>query len=410
MPLETLELEPTPFTRYQKTVVALIAFLQFTVVLDFMILAPLGALLMPDLGVTPQQFGWVVSAYAFSAGAAGFLSAGFADRFDRKKMLLFFYTGFVLGTLLCGLARTYEALLAARIVTGLFGGVLSSITLAIVTDLFLPQQRGRVMGIVQTSFAASQVLGIPVGLGIANRFGWNMPFMMIVGVATVAAIWMVLSLRPVAGHLNLHPDRNPLHHLFKTLSTPRYLFGFATTALLTTGGYMMMPFGSPFTVQNMGIAMADLPTVYAVTGAFTLLLGPIVGRLSDQVGKFRVFAAGCVLLIVMVLIYSHRGPTPLFWVMAINVLMFTGVFTRIIASSALMSGLPKPEDRGAYMAVSSSIQQVSGGIASAIAGAIIIQPEGGQLQNFEILGYLTAISTLITLLMMRRVDRIIQGA
>src|SRR6201991_3379221 len=154
----------TPFTPYQKFVAGLLAFLQFAVILDFMIISPLGALIMPALDITPRQFGLVVSAYAFSAGASGLLTAGFADRFDRKRLLLFFYVGFMAGTLWCGLAQSYEMLLAARVVTGLFGGVIGSIVLAIVTDLFAPELRGRVMGIVQTAFAASQVLGIPAGL------------------------------------------------------------------------------------------------------------------------------------------------------------------------------------------------------------------------------------------------------
>src|SRR6202042_224197 len=152
------------FTRYQVAVVAILAFLQFTVVLDFMILSPLGAMLMQELHVGPAQFGLVVSAYAFSAGLSGLLTAGFADRFDRKKLLLFFYSGFLAGTLLCGLASSYHWLLLARMITGLFAGVVGSISFAIVTDLFPLELRGRVMGVIQTAFAASSVLGIPLAL------------------------------------------------------------------------------------------------------------------------------------------------------------------------------------------------------------------------------------------------------
>src|SRR6202051_3614050 len=139
-------------TSYQKWVIALLAFLQFTVILDFMIISPLGAILMPTLNITPAQFGLVVSSYAFSAGAAGMLTAGFADRFDRKKLLLFFYGGFILGTLLCGIARSYQFLLIARMITGVFAGVIGSIVFAITTDLFAYQLRGRVMGVIQTAF------------------------------------------------------------------------------------------------------------------------------------------------------------------------------------------------------------------------------------------------------------------
>jgi len=156
------------FTRYQSLLVALLAFVQFTVILDFTIMSPLGAIIMPALDITAGQFGVAVSAYAFSAGISGILSAGFADRFDRKRLLLFFYVGFTLGTALCALAPNYHVLLLGRIVTGLFGGVIGAVVLAITTDLFSLQQRGRVMGFVQTAFAASQVLGIPAGLFLSN--------------------------------------------------------------------------------------------------------------------------------------------------------------------------------------------------------------------------------------------------
>ena len=158
----------TKLSGYQRFVVALLAFLQFSIVLDFMIISPLGAIIMPDLGISPQRFGEIVSAYAFSAGVSSLLAAGFADRFDRKRFLLFFYTGFLVGTALCALAPNYPLLLTARIVTGLFGGVISSIVLAVATDLFAFDMRGRVMGVIQTAFSASQVLGIPAGIYIAN--------------------------------------------------------------------------------------------------------------------------------------------------------------------------------------------------------------------------------------------------
>ena len=157
--------------RYQKFVIAVLAFLQFTIILDFMIISPLGAMMMPTLHITPQQFGLAVSSYAFSAGVSGLLAAGFADRFDRKRLLLFFYAGFMLGTLLCALASTYPMLLVARIVTGLFGGVIGSVVLAIATDLFPLEMRGRVMGFIQTAFAASQVLGLPAGLLFRQPLG-----------------------------------------------------------------------------------------------------------------------------------------------------------------------------------------------------------------------------------------------
>ena len=189
--------------------VALLAFLQFSIILDFMIISPLGAIIMPDLDITPQRFGEIVSAYAFSAGASSLLAAGFADRFDRKKFLLFFYCGFVIGTALCGLASSYPQLLVARVVTGIFGGVIGSVVLAIVTDLFPLAMRGRVMGVVQTAFAASQVLGIPAGIYIANLWNWNVTFLAIVLVAVPVGLIIAFFMKPVAGHLALKQEGQP---------------------------------------------------------------------------------------------------------------------------------------------------------------------------------------------------------
>ena len=396
---------PKSFSGYQKFVVAVLAFLQFTIILDFMILSPLGAVLMPSLGITPAQFGIVVSVYAFSAGIAGLLAAGFADRFDRKRLLLFFYAGFVLGTFLCGIASDYHFLLAARMVTGLFGGVIGSIVFAITTDLFPFEMRGRVMGFVQTAFAASQILGIPAGLYISNLWGWHAPFLMIVTVSLLVGAIIVIYLKPIDSHLKLKQDRSPFHHLRVTLSTPRYAFAFAATALLSIGGFMLMPFGSAFTVHNMGIAIEKLPIIYLITGIAAIFMGPLVGRLSDVYGKFRVFMFGSALSMVMVVIYTNLGITPLPIVILVNVVMFVGIFSRMIPSQALMSAIPSPDIRGSFMSVSSSLQQISGGFASVLAGFIVVEGKEGVLEHFNVLGYVMLFTASLTMIMMYRIHK-----
>jgi multidrug resistance protein len=404
-PSPAVEPAAAGFSSYQKLIIALIAFLQFTIILDFMILAPLGALIIPALKITPAQFGLLVSIYAFSAGLSGLLAAGFTDRFDRKKLLLFFYVGFVLGTLLCALAHSYHFLLFARLITGLFGGVIGSIVFAITTDLFEYRQRGRVMGVVQTAFASSQVLGIPLGLYLSNHWGWNAPFLLIVASSLAVGFVIVIKMRPINAHLKLRPDHSPLHHFVHTVSNPRYLQGFATTGLLTVGGFMLMPFMSPFTVHNLGIPIDRLPLIYMVTGVGAMIAGPLIGRISDAVGKFIVFAFGCAATIIMVTIYTHLGITPLAVVVLVNVLLFIGVSSRMISSSALISAIPNPLDRGSYMSISASIQQFSGGIAATVAGLIVIQRPSGALERFDVLGYLLVATTLISLAMMYLISR-----
>jgi predicted MFS family arabinose efflux permease len=398
------------FSRYQKFVVAVLAFLQFTIVLDFMLLAPLGALVIPALKITPSQFGWIVSIYAFSAGVSGFLTAGFADRFDRKKLLLVFYAGFVAGTLLCGLASTYHLLLVGRMVTGLFAGVVGSVSFAIITDLFAFDMRGRVMGVIQTAFAASSVLGIPLALLFSTRWGWNTAFFVIVAVGTLVGGMIQIYLRPVDEHLKHHPDRSPLHHLVQTVSNRLYLQGFATTGLLTVGGFMLMPFMSVFMVHNIGLPVEKLPLIYMITGAFSIVSGPLIGRASDAFGKFKVFAFGCAVTIVMVVIYTHLGVSPLWLLTVVIVLLQIGIFSRMISSSALMSALPEPSDRGSYMSISSSLQQVSGGVAAVVAGLIVVQSPAGNLLHFDTLGYVLVATTLVTLMLMYLIDRRIRGA
>jgi predicted MFS family arabinose efflux permease len=388
---------PEPFTGYQKFVVALLAFLQFTIILDFMIVSPLGAILMPALKITPAQFGVVVSVYAFSAGLSGFLAAGFADRYDRKKLLLFFYTGFVLGTLMCGLVNTFEALVAARVITGLFGGVIGSIVFAIVTDLFPLEQRGRVMGFVQTAFAASQLLGLPAGLYFSNLWGWHAPFIMMVVVSALVGVAIFIYLRPIDAHLTIQTDRNAVHHLLQTISTPRYLLAFAATAFLTVGGFMLTPFGSAYTVHNLGISVDKLPLIYLVSGLSSIFAGPLVGRACDTFGSFRVFFFGTMVSVFTVLIYTQLGITPLALVLLVNVVMFVGVFSRMVPSQTLLSAIPAPDSRGAFMSVNSSIQQVAGGCASAFAGLLVTEGPNGVLQNFEVVGYVVIATALVTL-------------
>lgn len=393
------------FSRYQVFIIALLAVLQFTVVLDFMVLSPLGAQLMQVLHLTTSQFGLAVSGYAFSAGLSGLLAAGFADRFDRKKLLLFFYTGFIAGTFLCGIASGYYFLLAARIITGFFGGVISSISYAIISDLFELKVRGRVMGFVQMAFATSQVMGIPVGLYFANRVGWHAPFLLITGVSILEFIGIVIYMRPVTEHLKVVTDRNAFQHLFKTVAQPEYLSAFVFSTLLVTGGYMIMPFGSAFSVNNLGVPMVQLPVLYFITGIFSMVAGPFLGKISDVIGKYTVFTAGSVIAIVLILYYTHLGITPFAMVVLLNTVLMFAVLSRIISSSALITAIPSVNERGAFMSINSSVQQLSGGIASIVAGLIIEQSAAGTLLHYDTIGYIVVATMILTVIMLRSINK-----
>lgn len=395
------------FTSYEKFVIAILALTVFTVVLDFMVLAPLGAQLIRIMEISPAKFGLVVSAYAFSAGASGLIAAGFADKFDRKHLLVFFYTGFIIGTLLCGLANSYELLLFARIFTGLFGGVISSISFAIITDLFIVEKRGRVMGFVQMSFGVSQVLGIPIGLSLANQFDWHAPFLAIVVLSILILVVFLKWLKPVNTHLKVQSDKNAFVHMYHTLSNKEYLVGFAAMALISIGGFLLMPLSSTYLVNNIKIAETQLPILFMFAGVASLITGPLVGRWSDRFGKLQLFTIGSIITVIMVFIYTNMEPWPLYLVTIINSLLFVGVSSRMISGSALITQLPDLKDRGAFMGVNSSLQQISGGIGSLIAGLIVIKNADGTLQHFDYLGYLTICMLIICVYMMYLINKII---
>jgi predicted MFS family arabinose efflux permease len=398
-----------PFTPHQKFVIALLAILQFTVILDFMVMSPLGDILMKSLNMSTTRFGYAVSAYAFSAGISGLLAAGFADKFDRKKLLIFFYTGFVIGTFFCALANDYWTMLFARIFTGIFGGVIGSVSLAIVTDLFVLQQRGRVMGFIQMAFATSQILGIPLGLYLANLWGWESAFYLIgvVGILILGAI--IWKLQPVNKHLELKTDKNPFLHLWHTLANKQYQVGFTAIALMSVGGFMLQPFGSAFLVNNIHISHEQLPLVFFFSGISVMIIMPIVGRLSDKMNKVKLFAIGSFISIAMVIFFTNLGPTPLWEVNVIYMIMFMGIMSRMIPATTLNTAIPEMQDRGAYMSITSSLQQIAGGIAAVSAGYIVHQEtEHSPLEHYDILGYVISVVTLFTIYLVWRIDRLVK--
>ncbi|WP_395810567.1 MFS transporter [Daejeonella sp.] len=399
------------FSSYEVFVILLLALTQFTVVLDFMVMSPLGDMLMKSMGLSTSQFGLCVSAYAFSAGISGLLTAGFADRFDRKSLLLFFYIGFIAGTLFCGLADTYPKLLLARIFTGIFGGVIGSISMAIVTDMFVIENRGRVIGYLQMGFGGSQVLGIPISLYIANHWGWQSPFLMIVALASLILFAIIIKLKPVNEHLLLKSERNAIEHLWHTLTLRKYRIGFLATAFLSLGGFMMMPWGSAFAINNLNVTSQQLPILYMVSGITALFIMPVIGKLSDRFDKFTIFTVASVLLSIVVIIYTNLGPVAFWVVLLMNLGFMVGIMSRMVPAVALSSALPEKQDRGAFMGINASLQQIAGGIAAAFGGMVVVQKDKfSPLEHYDTLGYIIVFLSIVSIFLIRRVSKLIKSA
>lgn len=397
------------FTSYQKIIIFLLAILQFTIVLDFMILAPLGDILMKSMNMSTKQFGTVVSAYAISACISGIFAAGFTDKFDRKKLLLFFYAGFILGTYFCAISYNYETLFIARIITGLFGGVIGSISMAIITDIFSIHQRGKVMGFVQMAFGGSQILGIPIGLVLANYWSWHATFYMVLILAFILGIALVIKLKPLTEHLKLINNKNALQHLLQTIKKKDYRIGFLATALLSMGGFMIMPFSTAFIVNNIHIAQSQVAVIFFFTGIFSIIIMPIVGKLSDKYDKLMIFGIGTIIAIVMVVIYTHLSPVPIWLVIIVNIVLFIGIMSRMVPATALNSAVPDAYDRGAYMSINSSLQQFAGGIAALFSGLVVVQKsKNSPIENFDILGYVMVVLMLLCFYFVYKVNRLLK--
>jgi predicted MFS family arabinose efflux permease len=228
--------------------------------------------------------------------------------------------------------------------------------------------------------------------------------------ALIVAILIAMKLQPLTKHLAVQRDTSVLKHLLHTVAKKDYRVGFTATALLSIGGFMMMPFGSAFAINNLKITQHQLPIIFMVAGLSTLVIMPIIGKLSDRIDKFRIFAAASAWMILMVLIYTNLSVTPLWLVLVFNVLMMAGIMSRMIPSTALITGIPVLEDRGAFMSVNASLQQIAGGIAAAVAGMIVVQKtKFSPLEHYNTLGYIITVITIVGVFLIYRVSKMVKN-
>lgn len=380
--------------------------IQFTNILDFVIMMPLGPQLMRIFSISPQQFGLVVSAYTFSAGASGFLAAFFLDRYDRKKALLTLYAGFTMGTFLCAFAPTYGFLLAARVIAGTFGGILGATILAIVSDLVPYERRGAAMGLVMTSFSLAQVIGVPTGLFLANRFGWHAPFLFLAGSAALCMLISARILPPLRVHLQSTNHERPLatvKALLTDLSTLRALV-FMVTLILA--GFAIIPYLSPYFVSNVGRAESDLPYIYFFGGCATIISSRLIGRLADRHGKLPVFTFVTMLSIVPILLVTNLPPVSLPVAIVVLALFMVLVSGRMVPSMALVTATVHPQRRGSFLSMNASVQQLAAGVASFGAGMILGKSSNGAIANFNIIGFISVLTTIVCVWLARNLKAV----
>jgi DHA1 family inner membrane transport protein len=378
-------------TRSEKILLFLLASINFTHILDFMIMMPLGNFLMPHFDISAQYFSWIVAAYPVSAFGSGMIAAFYVDRFDRKKVLLFAYAGFIIGTITCGIAPTAFLLLAARVLTGLFGGLIGAQVLSIIGDTFPYEKRGQAMATVFMAFSVASVFGVPFGLYLAKGFSWHAPFLFI-GLLGLALLPLLHRFMPaVAGHLTAGPrQRIAVWQVFREVFGDRS----QTLALFLSGGLMLghflvIPFINPYMEFNVGFTKDQTPLIYMVGGTCALISSTFIGKLADKYGKFRVFTICLLLSLIPIFLITNMPRIPFYFVLAVFGFWFTFSTGRNIPAQAMISTVVRPEERGRFMSFNSSFQQLFTGMASIIAGLIVVRDQAGRIYHYDWVGYLS---------------------
>ena len=381
--------------------------IQFTHIMDFMILMPLGPQLMRVFSLSPQQFGFLVSIYTLTAGVFGFFASFLVDRFDRKKTLQLMFILFLIATVSCAFATTYHALLISRLLAGAFGGVLASTVLVIVGDIVPIHERASAMGLIMVGFALASVIGVPFGLYLASIYSWHMPFIFlgVFGFAVFAAITAFIP--PISGHIHgrasLKESFHDMGRFFKARHT-RSALGLTFTMVL--GQFAMIPFISPYMVYNVGFTEKQLSLIYILGGLASVVASPLVGKLADKVGHAKVFRYSAFLSVIPILAITNLGPVGLPIALFFTTSFFIVVSGRMVPAMALITSSVKPEKRGAFMGLNTCIQQLTAGVASIISAQIIVKSTSGALLHYPIVGVLAASTSIIAIFLVGYVKEI----
>jgi predicted MFS family arabinose efflux permease len=389
--------------RRELALLATLAAIQFTHVVDFMIMMPLAPQLMRLWGIGPQAFGLLLSAYTFAAAASGLAAVLVVDRYDRRHALLFVYAGFAGATALCGIAPGYESLLGARLLAGAFGGVAGALILAIVADVVPYERRARANALVASAFSLAAIAGVPAGLWFAALSSWRTPFLAVSAISVVvgAIAWRLIP--PIASHVAHGRSLGAIARLRSVVTVRNHWRAFAFIVALMLAGFTVIPFLAAYSVANVGLTEAELPIMYMAGGLATLVTAQVIGHLADRYGKQRVFAAVAIASIVPILWVTHFPRASLAAFLPVSVVFMVLVTGRFGPAMALVSGSAEPRVRGSFMSLNAAIQQAGAGVAAFVAGSMVGKVASGELTGFGNVGWLATGFTLVAVALAFRI-------
>ena len=372
---------------------ATLAVIQFTATLDFMVMMPLAPQFTRLFGISAQEFGFLISAYTFAAAGAGVVTSIFIERFDRKRLLLTIYSGFVVSAIVTASAQSYPMLLAARALAGIFGGVLGGVVFTIIGDAVPAARRGRATGIVMTSFSIATVAGVPAALLLGNLFGWRAAFLLVALLGVACAVVARRTLPQLA-----HAGRDRRHaawpDFLRTLTFPNHLRAFLFTFLMMLSGFTVIPYVSLYVTSNIGLPERDLPLVYLAGGVATFFTARWIGRWADRAGKRQVYRRIAWISIAPLIAITHAPGLPLLAVLALTTLFFVFVPGRMVPAMAVVTSAARPGARGSFMTLNSAVMQVGSGVAATITGAIVERNASGALTHYNWVGYAAVAATV----------------
>lgn len=372
----------------ERLIIFLLASLNFTHILDFMIMMPLGNYLMPFFNITPKQFSLLVGSYTLTAAVSGFAAAFFVNQYDRKKVLVIAYVGFLIGTFACGLAPSYGLLLAARVLAGLFGGLIGAQVLSIVADIIPYERRGAAMGAIMSAFAVSSTFGVPFSLYLSNIFSWHAPFILVGAVGTVVLYFIVRFIPSMTAHIQ-QKEESKREVLFSVVKSPQQRLALLFSGLIMMGHFIIIPFINPYMEFNNGYSKVQTPMIYLIGGIASFFAAHILGKLSDRFGKLIVFSASLLSSFVFIWLITNLPPIAFVWVLVIFGVWFVLATGRAVAAQAMVSNVVPPAQRGSFMSFNSSMQQLGTATASFVSGMVVINGADGKLIHYNWLGYIS---------------------